>query len=53
MCVLIRSLHSLPLFNSPVQEIYSFIIFFFELGLNAFILHVLQSVHLEAFSSLR
>ena len=47
MCILIRSLLRLSLFNSVIQKLNSFFILFFEFGFDAFILDVLESVHLE------
>ena len=37
---------SLTFLNPLVQEVHSFVIFFFELGLNALILYILETVHL-------
>ena len=56
MSILIRSLLRLSLFNSFIQEINSLLILLLQFCLDAFILHVLQPVHLEvvvAFLDLR
>lgn len=47
MCILVRSLFALFLFNSFVQEVDSLVIFVFELRLNTLILNILQLVHLQ------
>ena len=47
MCILVRTLLRLSLFNSVVQKLHSFFIFFFQFGFNAFVLNILKSVHLE------
>ena len=47
MCILIRSLLRLSLFNSVIQKLDSFFIFFLEFGFDAFVLNVLEPVHLE------
>ena len=59
---LVRTLNSLSFFYSFVQKVNSFLIFFLQLGFDAFILYILQAIHLElaehrlivqVFSSLR
>ena len=47
MSVLVRPLLCLPHLDSLVKEIDSFIILFFELCFQAFILNNLQLIHLE------
>ena len=47
MCILVWSLLRLPLLNPFVQEVYSLLILFFQLCFDAFILYILQSIHLE------
>lgn len=47
MCILVRTLLRLSLFNSVIQKLHSFFIFFFQFGFNAFVLNILKSVHLE------
>lgn len=47
MGILIRSLLSLSFFNSIVQKLNSFLIFFFKFSFDALILNILKSIHLE------
>jgi len=47
MSILIRTLLSLSFFNSIVQKLNSFLIFFFKFSFDAFILNILKSIHLE------
>jgi len=47
MRILIRSLLRLPLFNSIIQKLNSFFIFFFQFSFNALVLNILKPVHLE------
>ena len=47
MSILIWSLLRLSFFNSFIQEINSFFILFFQFGFDAFVLDILESIHLE------
>jgi hypothetical protein len=47
MCILVWTLLRLSLFNSVVQELHSLFIFFLQLSLDALVLNVLKTVHLE------
>ena len=48
MRILIRSLLCLSLFDSIIQKLNSFFVFFFKFGFDALILNILKPVHLEA-----
>ena len=47
MSILIWSLLCLSFFNSVIKKFDPFFIFFFQFGFNAFILNILQSIHLK------
>ena len=52
MGILVWTLLSLSLFNFPVKTIDSFFVLVFQLGLNTFILYILEPVHLKLSISL-